>query len=203
MRPRKPNQTVSSKREQMEFEELLHHHRKDLELTTLRLTQNREDAEDLVQETVLRAFASFHRFQPGTNFGAWLKKISTNVYINTYRARRRTVPTQPLESLLPEGTNEDVEPWEFIATGPENPSQGDPAKDLLSRVPDQEVRLALEAIPDIYREAVILCEFDELSYKEIAKLLDIPVGTVRSRICRGREMLRDSLFEYARERRII
>ena len=203
MRPRKPDQTVSDNLEQMEFEELLHHHRKDLELTTLRLTQNREDAEDLVQETVIRAFASFHRFQPGSNFGAWLKKISTNVYINTYRARRRTVPTQPLESLLPEGTNKDVEPWEFISAAPGDPSQGDPAKDLLSRVPDQEVRLALEAIPDIYREAVILCEFDELSYKEIAKLIDIPVGTVRSRICRGREMLRDSLFEYARERRII
>jgi len=155
----------------------------------LYLTRNPSDSEDLVQEAVLRAYRFFDRYEPGTNCKAWLFRILRNTFINEYRrktSRPQEVPWQG-DELLPE----DVEPIGGRITDPET--------ELLQDLYDDEVTHALELLSDEFREVVLMRDVEGLSYQEIAEVIDRPVGTVRSRIARGREILRRRLMAYARE----
>ena len=163
----------------------------------LRMTRNKADAEDLVQEAYLRGFRSFHTFQEGTNLRAWLFRILTNAYINKYRARQR----RPIESDL--GEIEDMYLYRRLGSM-ETATAGLSAEDqFLDILTDDEVKSALENLPDNFRLPVILADLEGFSYKEIAEMLEIPIGTVMSRLHRGRRQLRGMLEDYARERGLV
>ena len=162
----------------------------------LRMTRNPSDAEDLVQETYLRAYRGFGGFEQGTNLKAWLYRILTNTYINTYRAKKR----RPEETELDEV--EDLYLYRRIG-GLEAAMAGRSAEDeLLDRFTDAEVKQAIEALPENFRMAVLLADVEGFSYKEIAEILDIPIGTVMSRLHRGRKALQKQLYQLAVERNI-
>ncbi len=157
----------------------------------LRMTRNPSDAEDLVQETYLRAYRGFEGFHEGTNLKAWLYKILTNTFINQYRAKRR----RPDQTEL-----DDVEDFYIFRRlgGIEAADANRTAEtEVLEGIPDSEVKEALEAIPEQFRIAVILADVEGFSYKEIAEITDVPIGTVMSRIHRGRRALQKALVEYA------
>ncbi len=160
----------------------------------LRMTRNPADAEDLVQEAFTKAFSSFHQYKPGTNLRAWLYRILTNTYINLYRKRQRS----PQES----GT-EDVEDWHMVQAA-EHSSIGlrSAETEALDRLPDADVKKALQQIPEEFRLAVYFADVEGFAYKEISEILDVPIGTVMSRLHRGRKMLRERLTDYAADRGI-
>lgn len=163
----------------------------------MRMTRNSADAEDLVQETFLRAYRGYGRFEEGTNLRAWLYRILTNTFINSYRAKQR----RPEESDL--GEVEDLYLYRRLG-GLEASQRGRSAEDeLLDLVTDSEVKDALEALPEQFRIAVLLADIEGFSYKEIAEMLDIPIGTVMSRLHRGRKGLQKSLGEFAERRGLI
>ena len=163
----------------------------------LRMTRNPADAEDLVQETYLKAYRAFGSFQEGTNLKAWLYRILTNTFINTYRAKKR----RPDESDLDEV--EDLYLYRRLG-GLEAVEAGRSAEDeLLDHVTDTEVKEAIESLPEQFRVAVLLADVEGFSYKEIAEILDIPIGTVMSRLHRGRKGLQKRLYEYAVERGLV
>ncbi len=160
----------------------------------LRMTRNPADAEDLVQETYLKAYRGFGGFEQGTNLKAWLYRILTNTFINSYRAKKR----RPDESELDEV--EDLYLYRRLG-GLEAVAVGRSAEDeLMDLVTDQEVKDAIESLPDQFRMAVLLADVEGFSYKEIADILDIPIGTVMSRLHRGRKALQKALFEFATSR---
>jgi RNA polymerase sigma-70 factor (ECF subfamily) len=162
----------------------------------LRMTRNPSDAEDLVQETYLRAYRGFGGFQEGTNLKAWLYRILTNTYINTYRAKKR----RPDETELDEV--EDLYLYRRIG-GLEAAMAGRSAEDeLLERFTDAEVKEAIESLPENFRLAVLLADVEGFAYKEIAEILDIPIGTVMSRLHRGRKALQKRLYQFAVERNL-
>jgi RNA polymerase sigma-70 factor (ECF subfamily) len=162
----------------------------------LRMTRNRADAEDLVQETYLRAYRGFQGFQEGTNLKAWLYRILTNTYINSYRAKKR----RPDETELDEV--EDLYLYHRIG-GLEAAMAGRSAEDeLLDRFTEAEVKEAVEELPENFRMAVLLADVEGFSYKEIAEILDIPIGTVMSRLHRGRKALQKRLYEFAVDRNL-
>jgi len=162
----------------------------------LRMTRNRADAEDLVQETYLRAYRGFDGFEEGTNLKAWLYRILTNTYINSYRAKKR----RPDETELDEV--EDLYLYHRIG-GLEAALAGRSAEDeLLERFSEAEVKEAVEELPENFRMAVLLADIEGFSYKEIADILDIPIGTVMSRLHRGRKALQKRLYEFAVERNL-
>ena len=164
--------------------------------TAMRMTRNRADAEDLVQETYLKGFRSFHTFQEGTNLRAWLFRILTNTYINKYRAKQRRFDETDL------GEIEDLYLYKRMGSF-ENSQLGRSAEEsLMELLPDSEVKEALEQLPENFRLPVILADVDGFSYKEIAEMLDIPIGTVMSRLHRGRKAMQKTLYEYAIERGI-
>ncbi len=157
----------------------------------LRTTRNPADAEDLVQETYAKAFAAFHQFRPGTNLKAWMYRILTNTYINTYRAKQR----RPDETELDEV--EDLYLYRRLG-GLEAATMGRSAEDeLMDWFSEAEVKDALEDLPEQFRVAVLLADVEGFSYKEIAEILDIPIGTVMSRLHRGRSGLQKRLYEFA------
>ncbi len=158
----------------------------------MRMTKNPTDAEDLVQETYLKAFAAFDSFTEGTNLKAWLFRILTNTFINTYRKKQRQ-PTSHTSS-------DELEDWQ-LAESESHSSTGLRSAEMeaLDRIADTQVVDALAAIPEDYREAVFLADVEGFSYKEIAEIMDTPVGTVMSRLHRGRKLLKDKLTEYAIE----
>jgi RNA polymerase sigma-70 factor (ECF subfamily) len=149
----------------------------------LRLTANPADAEDLVQDAMLRAYRSWDRFTLGTNAKGWLLTILRNLFINEYRRRRRHPETVDLDTIEPFTVFEKV--------------QEDPQGAFFDRIVDDEVLRAVDELPEVFREAVMLSDVEGLSYEEIAKVLDVPVGTVKSRLYRGRRMLQAKLYEYA------
>ncbi|HEY2996937.1 MAG TPA: sigma-70 family RNA polymerase sigma factor, partial [Acidimicrobiales bacterium] len=154
----------------------------------LRMTRNPSDAEDLVQETYLRAYRGFGGFEQGTNLKAWLYRILTNTYINSYRAKKR----RPDETELDEV--EDLYLYHRIG-GLEAAMAGRSAEDeLLDRFSEAEVKEAVEELPENFRMAVLLADVEGFSYKEIADILDIPIGTVMSRLHRGRKALQKRLY---------
>jgi RNA polymerase sigma-70 factor (ECF subfamily) len=155
----------------------------------MRMTRNVADAEDLVQDTYARAFSSFHTFKPGTNLKAWMYRILKNTFINTYRKKQR----RPQES-----SDDNVEDWQLYQAADHHPVGLRSAEaEALDDLPDDRVREALEALPATYREAVLLADVEGFSYKEIAEIMDTPIGTVMSRIYRGRAQLRKALADYA------
>jgi RNA polymerase sigma-70 factor (ECF subfamily) len=162
----------------------------------LRMTRNPADAEDLVQETYLKAYRAFHTFQEGTNLKAWLYRILTNTYINTYRAKKRRPDETDLEEV------EDLYLYRRLG-GLEGATAGRSAEEeLLDHLTDSEVKDALESLPEQFRMAVLLADVEGFAYKEIAEILDIPIGTVMSRLHRGRKFLQKRLYDLARERGI-
>jgi RNA polymerase sigma-70 factor, ECF subfamily len=157
----------------------------------LRMTRNPADAEDLVQETYLKAYRAFGSFEAGTNLKAWLYRILTNSYINAYRAKKRRPDEQDLEEV------EDLYLYRRLG-GLEAATVGRSAEEeLLERFTDTEVKEALEALPEQFRLAVLLADVEGFSYREIADILDIPMGTVMSRLHRGRRALQKGLYEFA------
>jgi RNA polymerase sigma-70 factor (ECF subfamily) len=161
----------------------------------MRMTRNPADAEDLVQETFVKAFAAFHQFQEGTNLKAWLYRILTNTFINTYRKRQR----QPQQSSA-----ENIEDWQ-LAAAESHQSTGlrSAEMDALDHLPDSDVKDALQRLPEDFRLAVYLADVEGFSYKEIAEIMGTPIGTVMSRLHRGRRGLQRLLGDYARERGLV
>jgi RNA polymerase sigma-70 factor (ECF subfamily) len=161
----------------------------------MRMTRNPQDAEDLVQETYAKAFAAFHQFKPGTNLKAWLYRILTNAYINSYRKRQR----QPIED-----SHEGIEDWQ-LARAETHTAGGLKSAEVqaLEHLPDSDVKDALQQLPEDFRLAVYLADVEGFAYKEIAEIMGTPVGTVMSRLHRGRNQLRNLLSDYARERGLV
>jgi RNA polymerase sigma-70 factor (ECF subfamily) len=160
----------------------------------LRMTRNPSDAEDLVQETYLRAYRAFESFQEGTNLRAWLYRILTNAYINVYRKRQREPQMV---------SDEEIEEWYLYDKLGGEAAEPSAETEVLERLPDQDVQEALASLPEQFRLAVLLADVEGFSYKEISEILDIPMGTVMSRLHRGRRALERRLWEVARERGLV
>jgi RNA polymerase sigma-70 factor (ECF subfamily) len=160
----------------------------------LRMTRNPADAEDLVQETFIRAYRGFPSFTDGTNLRAWLYRILTNTFINSYRAKQRRPEQTDLDDV------EDLYLYKRLG-GLEAASLGRSAEDeLMDMFTETDVKEAIEALPEQFRIAVLLADVEGFSYKEIAEIMDIPIGTVMSRLHRGRKALQRSLHDFAVER---
>jgi RNA polymerase sigma-70 factor (ECF subfamily) len=165
--------------------------------SAVRMTRNRSDAEDLVQETFLKGWRSFHTFQEGTNLRAWLFRIMTNTYINKYNAKQR----RPLETEL----DEVEELFLYRRMGAVDQSQIAPSAEdqMLNLFTDDEVKKSLEELPEQFLLPVLLSDVEGFSYKEIAEMLETPIGTVMSRLHRGRKLMQKRLYDYALERGLI
>ena len=180
-----------------EFEEVALPHIDALFNMALNLTRNRKDAEDLVQEAYLRAYRFFDSYQSGTHIKAWLFRILRNTFINRYRASK--VRPEEVDFGKVEATFESIVDAEYLQ-GHQPPS---PETVVMDGVLDSEVEEAMASIPEEYRTVVVLALVEEMSYKEIASSLEIPIGTVMSRLHRGRKLLQTRLQEYATRRGII
>jgi RNA polymerase sigma-70 factor, ECF subfamily len=159
-----------------------------------RLTRNSADAEDLIQETFLRAYRAFHQFEPGTNLKAWLYRILTNTFINSYRKRQREPQTI---------SDDEVEDWYLFSKMSEEGMEPSAEAAVLESLPDEDVQEALSSLPEQFRMAVLLADVEGFSYKEIADIMGVPIGTVMSRLHRGRKALEKRLWDVVRERGLV
>lgn len=160
----------------------------------LRMTRNPADAEDLVQETYLRAYRGFSGFEEGTNLRAWMYRILTNTFINSYRKKQREPVTVQ---------EDDLDEWYLYDKLGESGVEPSAEAEVIRSMPDEDVQNALEALPEGFRLAVLLADVEGFSYKEIAEILGIPIGTVMSRLHRGRRALEKALWERVRERGLV
>jgi RNA polymerase sigma-70 factor (ECF subfamily) len=182
--------------DQARFTEMAMEYMPALYSSALRMTRKPADAEDLVQETYLKAYRGFGGYTEGTNLKAWLYRILTNTYINNYRAAQRRPEISDVEDV------EDLYLYRHLGSG--DGSLGRSAEDeALDRFTDDEVKAALESLPDAFRMAVLLADVEGFSYKEIAEITDVPIGTVMSRIHRGRRALQKALLEFAEARGLV
>ena len=165
--------------------------------TAMRMTRNRADAEDLVQESFMKAWRSFDSYEQGTNLRAWLFRIMTNTYINRYNAKQR----RPEETELDEV--EELFLYRRIGAFDQSKMTASAEDQMLELFTDDEVKQALEDLPDSFRLPVLLSDVDGFSYKEISEILDVPIGTVMSRLHRGRKAMQKRLYEYAKERGLV
>lgn len=166
----------------------------ELYAAAMRLTRNPDDAGDLLQETYLRAYRGFAGFEEGTNLRAWLYRILMNAFINIYRKRQREPQTV---------SDDDVEDWYLYDRLGGREAEPSAEAKVLENIPDEDVQEALASLPDNFRLAVLLADVDGFSYKEIADILDVPIGTVMSRLHRGRRALEKRLWDVVRERGLV
>ena len=159
-----------------------------------RLTRNAADAEDLIQETFLRAYRGFHQFEEGTNLKAWLYRIMMNTFINSYRKRQREPQTI---------SEDEVEDWYLYSKMVDGGAEPSAETAVIDALPDEDVQAALMDLPEQFRTAVLLADVDGFSYKEIAEIMDVPIGTVMSRLHRGRKALEKRLWDVVRERGLV
>jgi RNA polymerase sigma-70 factor, ECF subfamily len=183
--------------DQAEFTDVAMQYMPALYSAALRMTRNRSDAEDLVQETYLKAYRSFGSFTEGTNLKAWLYRILTNTYINAYRAAKRRPEITDVEDV------EDLYLYRRLAPGDGQAPDRSAEEVALDSFTDDEVKSAIESLPEAFRIAVLLADVEGFSYREIAEITDVPIGTVMSRIHRGRRALQKALHEFAEARGLV
>jgi len=183
--------------DQAHFTELAMEHMPALYSAALRMTRNPADAEDLVQETYLRAYRGFGGFTEGTNLRAWLYRILTNSYIVSYRAAKRRPEVADVEDV------EDLYLYHRLSPNSEAASSRSAEEEALASFTDDEVKSAIESLPEAFRMAVLLADVEGFSYKEIAEITDVPIGTVMSRIHRGRRALQKALHDFAESRGLV
>ena len=160
----------------------------------MRMTRNRAEAEDLVQETYLKAYRAYGSFKEGTNLKAWMYRILTNTFINSYRARKRRPEESDLDDI------EDLYLYRRLGGGQAQVAGRSAEEEVLERMTDDQVKAAVESLPTNFRIPVLLADVEGFSYKEIAEIMGIPVGTVMSRLHRGRKALEKALYHYGVER---
>jgi RNA polymerase sigma-70 factor (ECF subfamily) len=183
--------------DQAQFADLTMEYMGSLYSAALRMTRNPSDAEDLVQETYLKAYRAFGSFKEGTNLKAWLYRILTNTFINSYRARKRRPEQTDIDDV------EDLYLYRRLG-GLEAVNAGrSPEEEVLEHFTESEVKEAVEALPEQFRMAVLLADVEGFSYKEIAEILDIPIGTVMSRLHRGRKALQKTLHDFGMQRGLV
>jgi RNA polymerase sigma-70 factor, ECF subfamily len=183
--------------DQARFVELAMEHMSSLYSAAVRMTRNTADAQDLIQETYLKAYRGFHTFEEGTNLKAWLYRILTNTYINTYRAKKRRPEQTDVDDV------EDLYLYRRLG-GLEGAAAGRSAEEeVLDRFTDGDVKEAVESLPEQFRMVVLLADVEGFSYKEIAAIMDIPIGTVMSRLHRGRRALQKALFDFGMTRGLV
>ena len=182
--------TARERQERLEAEALTY--LDPLYRTALRLSRNPQDAEDLVQETYLNGFKALDRFEEGTNLRAWLFRILNNAFISQYRRRRRR-PSSSLDEVS------DFYLYDHLVDGGVAPAQENPERDVLSRIGDEAVLRALEELPVEFRQVELLADVEGFSYREIADILGIPIGTVMSRLYRARRRLQQLLWREAEQ----
>jgi len=178
-----------------EFERIALPHLSNLYTAALYLTKNETEAEDLVQESYLRAFRFFDKFEPGTNCKAWLLSILRNLFINRYQQKKREPEMVDWQEI--------DQAYESMVGRHERAEKGSPEEIFFSQLMDHEVEQALKELPEEFRSAIILVDIQELSYEEAAKVMECVVGTIRSRVSRGRRMLQVALRDYALKRGIV
>jgi len=194
---RLPTAKVRSMADRSQFSEQAMEYMPALYTAALRMTRNAADAEDLVQETFLKAYRAFGSFEEGTNLKAWLYRILTNTFINNYRASKRRPEKADVEDI------EDLYLYKRLNELPA-PGVGRSAEEeLLERITDEEVKGAIESLPEAFRIAVLLADVEGFSYKEIAEITEVPIGTVMSRIHRGRKALQKALLSFAEARGLV
>ncbi len=180
--PPPPGTPVDEKRQSFEREALVH--LDALYRVALRLTGNAADADDLVQETMLKAYRAWHQYEQGTNAKGWLLTILRHAFINEYRRRTRHPETVDLDAIEPFAVFEDIQ-------------EEDPQGRFFDQIVDDEVLRAIDELPEQFREAIVLSDVEGMSYEEVARILSVPIGTVKSRLFRARRLLQGKLYEYA------